>query len=290
MDNDTLRGLMPYGPQFLLIDQVVSWQPGVSARGTYMTDPDRELAVADHFPDAIYWPGVYSVAGLAELAWKLVQHQAPGIFWRLSRLVEAKFLRPGQVGDLLAMDCQIERPTEPQRDGVVQVRCTSKLGAGKRCCTAILQFEACTEVDPRRLRAAPASGRTGYVLLDSPPIVSNDGLIMTSQYQITGQETFSLASLFGHPLWWLVLGVETPAQAGVVALRSDPRFASKRILFRGIENAVFHALPLIGHMVEALAELDAMTAEATRGGGRATMRIGGELFAESRIMFSFIPM
>src|SRR5262249_57682074 len=61
-----------------------------------------------------------------------------------------------------------------------------------------------------------------------------------AHYLVTGEEPFLAGHFPGNPIFPGVLQLEALAQAGAIALLSDPRYAGKLPLFGGV-----HGVPLL---------------------------------------------
>jgi len=90
----------------------------------------------------------------------------------------------------------------------------------------------------------------------------------------------------GNPIFPGVLMLEAMAQAGGVALMSQPEFAGKVPLLAGIDEAKFKKPVLPGDQLRLEVEIIAMRRGLGIGKGRAL--VGDELKAEATIKFALV--
>jgi len=90
----------------------------------------------------------------------------------------------------------------------------------------------------------------------------------------------------GNPIFPGVLIVEAMAQAGAVALMSQPEFAGKVPLFAGIDECKFKRPVLPGDQLRLEVEIVAMRRGLGIGSGKAY--VGEDLKAEAIIKFALV--
>jgi len=92
----------------------------------------------------------------------------------------------------------------------------------------------------------------------------------------------------GNPIFPGVLILEAMAQAGAVAVLSQPEFAGKVPLFAGIDEARFRRPVLPGDQLRLEVELVAMRRGLGIGKGQAF--VGDELKAEATLKFALVDV
>nr|PZN70570.1 MAG: 3-hydroxyacyl-[acyl-carrier-protein] dehydratase FabZ [Bacillota bacterium] len=90
----------------------------------------------------------------------------------------------------------------------------------------------------------------------------------------------------GNPIFPGVLILEAMAQAGAVAVLSQPEFAGKVPLFAGIDDARFRRPVLPGDQLRLEVELVAM--RRGLGVGKGAAYVGDELKAEATLKFALV--
>lgn len=90
----------------------------------------------------------------------------------------------------------------------------------------------------------------------------------------------------GNPIFPGVLIIEAMAQAGAVALMSQPEFANKVPLFAGIDEAKFKRPVVPGDQLRLEVEIVTMRRGLGIGKGRAL--VGDELKAEATLKFALV--
>ena len=88
----------------------------------------------------------------------------------------------------------------------------------------------------------------------------------------------------GNPIMPGVMIVEALAQAGAVAVLSEPANRGKLVLFGGIENVRFKRIVRPGDELELVCELERMRGPVGKGAARAT--VDGELAARGMLTFA----
>ena len=88
----------------------------------------------------------------------------------------------------------------------------------------------------------------------------------------------------GNPIMPGVKMVEALAQAGAVAVLSEPENRGKLALFAGIDDVRFKRVVRPGDVLELTCDLEAMRGPIGRGKARAT--VGGELAVRGTLTFA----
>lgn len=105
-----------------------------------------------------------------------------------------------------------------------------------------------------------------------------------AHYLVTGDEPFLAGHFPGNPIFPGVLQLEALAQAGAIALLSDPRYAGKLPLFGGVEDVRFRRLVRPGDRLDLSVEIERLSA---RGGwGKAVATVDGAECCRARLLFA----
>jgi 3-hydroxyacyl-[acyl-carrier-protein] dehydratase len=103
--------------------------------------------------------------------------------------------------------------------------------------------------------------------------------------KLVREDEWYLAGHFpGRPIMPGVLMVEAMAQAGAVAVLSEPSNAGKLALFAGINDVRFKRLVTPGDELELICELDRLRGPIGRGAATAT--VDGELAVKGTLLFA----
>jgi 3-hydroxyacyl-[acyl-carrier-protein] dehydratase len=103
--------------------------------------------------------------------------------------------------------------------------------------------------------------------------------------KLVREDEWYLAGHFpGRPIMPGVLMVEAMAQAGAVAVLSEPSNAGKLALFAGINDVRFKRLVVPGDELELICELDRLRGPIGRGVATAT--VDGELAVKGTLLFA----
>lgn len=110
--------LLPHRPPFLFVDEVLSLEPGVSARARWHVDPAAHF-FAGHFPGNPILPGVIIVEALAQtgaLA-ALAEPDAAGKLALFAGIEGARFRRVVRPGEELVLETRLTRRRGPLGSG-----------------------------------------------------------------------------------------------------------------------------------------------------------------------------
>jgi 3-hydroxyacyl-[acyl-carrier-protein] dehydratase len=124
--------------------------------------------------------------------------------------------------------------------------------------------------------------RPPFLLLDTL-VAIEPGVRASGRWTLRGDEWFFPGHFPGRPTTPGVLLLESIAQAGAVAVLSDPAFAGRLPLFGGIERARFRRQVLPGDMVDVECEMTRLSARGGKGHGRAS--VSGALAVEADLFF-----
>lgn len=104
-----------------------------------------------------------------------------------------------------------------------------------------------------------------------------------ARWRITGEEDFLAGHFPGNPIVPGVLQLEALAQAGAVAVLSDPRFTGRLPLFGGVEDVRFRRPVRPGDELVLDVEIERLGRRGGWGRGRAS--VDGEETCSGRLLF-----
>jgi len=114
LDRTAIMEIIPHRDPFLLLDTVVSLEPGVSATATLAVTSDA-FWVPGHFPDYAVMPGVLIVEALAQAGavalLSLEENRGKLAFF--AGIDKVRFKRQVVPGDRLTLQCAITRTRGP---------------------------------------------------------------------------------------------------------------------------------------------------------------------------------
>lgn len=135
--------------RWVLIDRLLTCEPGRSATAEKRFDPDEPL-FADHFPGLPVVPGVLQIEMIATTGGKALRAAAPDRLPMLAAVKSAKFHRPVRPGERCLVRVEITQLHDERAaaQGLVEVD-------GERAATATVLYT---------LRPAPAAAKPDPVL------------------------------------------------------------------------------------------------------------------------------
>ncbi len=125
--------------------------------------------------------------------------------------------------------------------------------------------------------------RDPFLLLDEVTEIMPGKRVVARK--LVREDEWYLAGHFpGRPIMPGVLMVEAMAQAGAVAVLSEPSNAGKLALFAGINDVRFKRIVTPGDELELICELDRLRGPIGRGAATAT--VDGELAVKGTLLFA----
>jgi 3-hydroxyacyl-[acyl-carrier-protein] dehydratase len=105
-----------------------------------------------------------------------------------------------------------------------------------------------------------------------------------ARYRVTGDEAFLAGHFPGNPVFPGVIQLEALAQAGVITLVTDERYAGKLALFGGVEDVRFRRVVRPGDELVLTVEIERLGSRGGWARGRAS--VDGETACEGRLFFA----
>jgi 3-hydroxyacyl-[acyl-carrier-protein] dehydratase len=110
------------------------------------------------------------------------------------------------------------------------------------------------------------------------------GVSITATYRVTGEEPFLPGHFPGNPVFPGVLQLEALAQAGAIAVLTNPSYAGKLPLFGGVEKVRWRRIVRPGDVLTLELTLERLSA---RGGwGEGTASVEGKTACQARLFFA----
>jgi 3-hydroxyacyl-[acyl-carrier-protein] dehydratase len=102
-------GFLPHGPEFLVLDKVLSLTPGKEGAGEYLVRGDEPF-LRGHFPGDPIFPGVLLIEAAAQLAGVVAQSDpaiTPLAGLKLTALRGVKILGAARPGDVVRLEASV---------------------------------------------------------------------------------------------------------------------------------------------------------------------------------------
>jgi 3-hydroxyacyl-[acyl-carrier-protein] dehydratase len=125
--------------------------------------------------------------------------------------------------------------------------------------------------------------REPFLLLDEV-VVLEPGVRVVARKRVRDDEWYLRGHFPGRPIMPGVLMVEALAQAGAVAVLSEPENRGKLVLFAGIDDVRFKRIVQPGDELELTCELEKVRGPIGRG--RATATVGGAVAVRGTLTFA----
>ncbi len=136
LDSNQIQEIIPHRYPFQLVDRITDYEPGKYAKGIKCVTVN-EMHFCGHFPQYHVMPGVLIIEAMAQCGAVavLTMPENKGKIALFGGIKEAKFKRQARPGDVIEMECVMER----LRSSFGVGKCTAKID-GKIACTAELTF------------------------------------------------------------------------------------------------------------------------------------------------------
>ncbi len=125
--------------------------------------------------------------------------------------------------------------------------------------------------------------RDPFLLLDEVTAIE-PGVRVVARKVVREDEWYLAGHFPGRPIMPGVLMVEAMAQAGAVAVLSQPENRGKLALFAGIDDVRFKRLVAPGDELELTCEVERLRGPVGRG--KATATVDGDLAVRGTLMFA----
>ena len=125
--------------------------------------------------------------------------------------------------------------------------------------------------------------REPFLLIDEV-VELEPGVRVVARKRVRDDEWYLTGHFPGRPIMPGVLMVEALAQAGAVAVLSEPENQGKLALFAGIDDLRFKRIVRPGDELELICELEKVRGPIGRG--RATATVAGELAVRGTLTFA----
>ncbi len=125
--------------------------------------------------------------------------------------------------------------------------------------------------------------REPFLLLDEVTVLEPGSRVVARKH-VRAEEWYLAGHFPGNPIMPGVLMVEALAQAGAVAVLSEPQNKGRIALFAGIDAVRFKRVVRPGDLLELTCDVEAMRGPIGRGKARAT--VNGELAVRGTLTFA----
>lgn len=108
---EEIRRTIPHRAPFVLIDEIVDYQPGERCSSYRYVDP-ADVVFHGHFPGAPVLPGIYLIENMAQTGCFLIAREdekADERLYVLARVTNCSFTRPVRPGETVLTEVEITR-------------------------------------------------------------------------------------------------------------------------------------------------------------------------------------
>lgn len=140
LNSNQIQQIIPHRYPFLLVDRIVDYVPGKSARGIKCVTAN-EMHFLGHFPQKHVMPGVLIIEALAQTGAValLSEEQNKGKIALFAGIKNARFKQQVVPGDVLELNCEIIKSRGPLGVGKAEAFVKGKLAVSAELTFAIDQ-------------------------------------------------------------------------------------------------------------------------------------------------------
>lgn len=150
LDIEAIKQILPHRYPFLLVDRIVTLEPGKRAVGLKNVTVNEPF-FQGHFPQRSIMPGVIIIEVMAQVGGVMIlsveEHQGKMAY--IGTVDNAKFRRPVVPGDTLEVEVELLR----LRGNAGKVKCVARVG-GEEAAEAEIMFALVLPLPPADLNAA----------------------------------------------------------------------------------------------------------------------------------------
>ena len=138
LSSNQIQEIIPHRYPFLLVDKIVDFEPGVSAKGIKCVTAN-EMHFMGHFPEKHVMPGVLIIEALAQTGAValLSLEENKGKIALFAGIKNARFKRQVIPGDVLELNCEIIKAKGPLGVGKAEAYVDGRLAVSAELTFAI---------------------------------------------------------------------------------------------------------------------------------------------------------
>ena len=138
LTSNQIQEIIPHRYPFLLVDKIVDFEPGVSAKGIKCVTAN-EMNFMGHFPEKHVMPGVLIIEALAQTGAValLSLEENKGKIALFAGIKNARFKRQVIPGDVLELNCEIIKAKRPLGLGKAEAYVDGRLAVSAELTFAI---------------------------------------------------------------------------------------------------------------------------------------------------------